>query len=178
MSTVSSTRSAPPPYSTLPPPNLDTFQAGQGRQAQMPQQPQQLMQQEQQFQQYPVFPEVFIPQLLFYPPQFTPMPILHPVPPGTIISPTFQIPPMHPIPFLPQSLQPLHLPSPVPIPLPDYPQYNNITIIPAPTQAGFVPHPLVIIPGIPGVHQYPLFVRKRGDGPPLLLPVFVGGHSV
>jgi hypothetical protein len=175
MSTVSSTRSAPPPYSTLPPPNLDVPHAGQTQQGQMPQQPQQFAQQYQQVQQYPTFPQNFIlqPQFqpLFHQPQPT-IPIFHPFPPGTIISPAFQIPIIHPIPFFPQPLQPLHLPI---APAPDL-QNSNMRIIPAPTQAGFVPHPPTIIPGIPGVHQYPLFVSKEGEGPPPL-PIFVGGYS-
>jgi hypothetical protein len=44
-------------------------------------------------------------------------------------------------------------------------------IIPHP-QTGFIPHPPAVIPGIPGVHPYPLIIRKEAE------PVFidVDGH--
>jgi len=172
MSTVSSSRSAPPPYSTLPPPNLDAHQAGQIQQRRL-QHPQQFTQPYQQLQQFPTFQQDFIPQPLvqplFYQPHFTPLPFFHP------FSPALRIPISYPIPFPSQPIQPLHINRPEPQALaPTYSQ-NNMIIIPAPTQAGFVPHPPAIIPGIPGVHQYPLFVRKEGQGPPLL-PIFVGAY--
>jgi len=44
-------------------------------------------------------------------------------------------------------------------------------IIPYPPN-GFMPHPPAMIPGIPGIHTYPLIVRKEGSGPPPA-PVFV-----
>jgi hypothetical protein len=44
-------------------------------------------------------------------------------------------------------------------------------IIPYP-QTGFIPHPPAMIPGIPGLHPYPLIVRKEGSGSPPA-PVFV-----
>ncbi|KAE9381811.1 hypothetical protein N431DRAFT_440629 [Stipitochalara longipes BDJ] len=41
---------------------------------------------------------------------------------------------------------------------------DSMQILQAVSQAGFIHHPPAIIPGIPGVHQYPLIVRKEGGG--------------
>jgi len=178
-------------------------QQGQGQQAaQQHQQAQQAQQQQQQaarlayYQQYSTFPESYIPQPqpqpFYYPPQFQTIPVpVYPIPGPVFYHPhyaapyicqaAFQQPHSQTPQALPhQLIQPLPPTQPQQTPLPTQPQdlqnnNNDMQIVPS-TQTGFIPHPPAIIPGIPGVHQYPLIVRKEGDGPPPQ-PVFVDGYA-
>ncbi|PMD31192.1 hypothetical protein L207DRAFT_519466 [Hyaloscypha variabilis F] len=153
-----------------------------------------------QFQQYPLSPRGYAPQphsQPFYyqypPPSFAiPVPIYpiqgpvfyHPTVPYS--TPYFHQPPLpqhQPIQFHPPQLtyQPLPPPFSFAATQPyspaiqtqgqqqSQPNTNGI-------QVGFVPHPPAILPGIPGVHHYPLIVRKEGDGPPPE-PVFVDRYA-
>ena len=185
MSPMSSTRSEPPPYSTDPPRVLDPPQQGQQQAARLAY-----------YQQYSTFPQSYIPQPqpqpFYYPPQFQTIPVpVYPIPGPVFYHPhyaapyicqaAFQQPHSQTPQALPhQLIQPLPPTQPQQTPLPTQPQdlqnnNNDMQIVPS-TQAGFIPHPPAIIPGIPGVHQYPLIVRKEGDGPPPQ-PVFVDGYA-
>jgi hypothetical protein len=107
-------------------------------------------------------------QTLVYDTQQLHLPIFQPFTPGTLISTSpYPAPTGYPL--------PIHHPTAPASAAATYPQSNNMAIIPAPTQAGFIPHPPATIPRILGVHQYPLFVSKEGEGPPPL-PVFLTGY--
>ncbi|PMD51680.1 uncharacterized protein K444DRAFT_636946 [Hyaloscypha bicolor E] len=179
------------------------YQQGQGQQAALQHQQAQLAQQQQRasqlayYQQYPTFPQSYIPQPqpqpFYYPPQFQTIHVpVYPIPgPVFYHSPyaaphicqaAFQQPQPQPLQALTyQPIQPLPPAQPQQTPLPTQPQdvqnnNNNDMQIVHSTQAGFIPHPPAIIPGISGVHQYPLIVRKEGDGPPPQ-PVFIDGYA-